>query len=580
MMRKLFIGIVCSFLSLHGFAQEDLGFSYIKVREIDSQFTKIDRYSKKHYKAKQYSSLLDELRTQCNNEGFVLHRLQSDTINDTLFITVELGKSYRWSNLESDEIAKEYMRKAGIRVEKFSRKAVSAKRIGTAFNRTLRYCENHGFPFASIKIDSVSIVSESVAGIIKLELGPYTTIDSLVLVGDLDVREGFIAGYTGLKEGSAYNEQRIRGAAQDLDQVPFIVTPNGAQVQFNESATKVILQLNKERASRFDGIVGFLPDENTGELLITGDVSIHLENSLKQGEVFDLKWRRLQSNTQDLEAITSFPFVFDSPFGPDARLKIYRRDTTFTDVFGQAGIRYIFSRNNYVRAFVDQQVTNLISTSQYENTLVIPEYLDRSITSYGLGIRYAKLDYMLNPAKGIIIDVDGAVGTKRIIENADIPQAIYDSLELNSVQFRTNGDIAYFVSVVPRLVWHQRFLGGSILNNQVFNNEATRIGGLKTLRGFNEEAIFATSYMIARNELRYQIERNGYLFLLFDGAWYENMSLNHLGARRDTPYAFGLGITLGTKAGIFSLSAAAGSEQGNPLLIRSTKFHFGFLSIF
>ena len=252
MMRKLFIGIVCSFLSLHGFAQEDLGFSYIKVREIDSQFTKIDRYSKKHYKAKQYSSLLDELRTQCNNEGFVLHRLQSDTINDTLFITVELGKSYRWSNLESDEIAKEYMRKAGIRVEKFSRKAVSAKRIGTAFNRTLRYCENHGFPFASIKIDSVSIVSESVAGIIKLELGPYTTIDSLVLVGDLDVREGFIAGYTGLKEGSAYNEQRIRGAAQDLDQVPFIVTPNGAQVQFNESATKVILQLNKERASHMN----------------------------------------------------------------------------------------------------------------------------------------------------------------------------------------------------------------------------------------------------------------------------------------------------------------------------------------
>ena len=119
-----------------------------------------------------------------------------------------------------------------------------------------------------------------------------------------------------------------------------------------------------------------------------------------------------------------------------------------------------------------------------------------------------------------------------------------------------------------------------MLNEQVVNNEATGIGGLKTLRGFNEEAIFATSYMIARNELRYQIERNGYLFLLFDGAWYENMSLNHLGARRDTPYALGLGITLGTKAGIFSLSAAAGSEQGNPLLIRSTKFHFGFLSIF
>ena len=42
----------------------------------------------------------------------------------------------------------------------------------------------------------------------------------------------------------------------------------------------------------------------------------------------------------------------------------------------------------------------------------------------------------------------------------------------------------------------------------VFENELYRIGGLKTLRGFDEDSIFASFYTIGPLETRYLLERN------------------------------------------------------------------------
>ncbi|MEZ4721217.1 MAG: POTRA domain-containing protein [Flavobacteriales bacterium] len=571
---------LCLFLAvLDGFAQSDTAkIIMVEVDLADSRLFK--RLDGERFKARELEEAIELIETNAFREGFINYKVTEEWRGDTLILNVRTGPAYRWANISMTEDALRIMRKADVNVNRLIRKPVSPKRIGRAMNEALNLLENTGRPFAEIRLDSIQIIDHQFYATVMLEQGPFMKIDSVIVVGDLKVRETYLTNYLGIKEGGIYNEKRIKTISRNLSEVQFISESRPAQVRFQTGQTKVTLFLNSKRASRFDGIVGFLPDEKTGEILITGDASLHLENALKNGEVIDINWRKLQTNTQDLYAEVVVPFVLNSPISPDGILKIYRRDTTFTDVFSQLGLRYIFSRNNFLRAFVDRQTTSLISTSQYENTVTIPPYLDRTIISYGLGFNYAKLDYRLNPSKGVELFVEGGVGNKVILENSALPEFIYDSLSLSSLQVKSRLNTAYYLSLVPRLVWHQRYLGASLINDQLFNNEAYRIGGLKTLRGFNEESIFATSYVIARSELRYQIEKNGYVFLLFDQAWYENNSLNRIGVRRDTPYAVGVGITLGTKAGIFSLSTALGSEQGNPLLIRAAKFHFGFLSVF
>jgi outer membrane protein assembly factor BamA len=531
----------------------------------------------------KYLDLVDlkaEIKIQAYKHGFLNYSISEQAAQDTLLLHIDFGSIYKWNSIRVSDETSRVLRKAGVNADRMQRKPISPKRIGNALNAALDELENNGFPFASLRLDSVLIEDSTLDAFIVLEKGPFTLIDSVILIGNLNIRESYITNYLNIKEGTPYSEKQIRAISSKLSEVPFLTEVQPAQIRFQPEKTKITLALNAKRASVFDGIIGFLPDKQTGEILITGDVSLHLENALKNGEVINVNWRKLKTNTQDLYAEAIAPFVLNSPISPDGALKIYRRDTLFTDVFTQLGVRYVFSRANYVRLFVDRQTTSLISTKQYENTFVIPQYLDRSIVSYGLGFNFRKLDYLLNPAKGTEFFIEAAAGNKVILRNQALPEFIYDSLNLTSLQVKSRINAAYYLTLLPRLIFHQRFIGAALVNDQLFNNEAYRIGGLKTLRGFNEESINASTYAIGRSELRYQIERNGYVFLLFDQARYENSSLNKFGAKRDTPKSIGVGITLGTKAGIFSLASAIGSEQGNPFLLRAAKFHFGFLSVF
>jgi hemolysin activation/secretion protein len=112
----------------------------------------------------------------------------------------------------------------------------------------------------------------------------------------------------------------------------------------------------------------------------------------------------------------------------------------------------------------------------------------------------------------------------------------------------------------------------------IFLNEAFRIGGNNSLRGFDEESIYATSYCIGNLEYRFLFEQNSYLFLFGNGAWYELNTENEY--VNDLPYGFGAGVSFQTKAGIFSISYALGKQFENPILLRAAKVHFGIVSVF
>jgi hemolysin activation/secretion protein len=120
--------------------------------------------------------------------------------------------------------------------------------------------------------------------------------------------------------------------------------------------------------------------------------------------------------------------------------------------------------------------------------------------------------------------------------------------------------------------------GGYMRSENLFESEAFRIGGLKTLRGFDEESIYATMFGIGTIEYRFLLDQNSYLFAFFDGAYYENRATNK--RVTDRPFGFGLGISFFTKIGVFSLNYALGKQFQNPIDFRAGKIHFGVVSYF
>ena len=383
-----------------------------------------------------------------------------------------------------------------------------------------------------------------------------------------------------IKPGDVYNESQISRISNRIRELAFLREGKPYEIVFSEKETNLYLYLESKKASQFDGVIGVLPDnDNPGKVNLTGEVHLKLQNSLKRGEIIELNWKQLPAKTQDLKVHGLYPFVFNTPLGVDASLSIYKKDTTYLDVIKNLGIQYAFTGNNFIKAFVNNKQSSLLNTTGLKNATVLPPYADITINSYGLSGHYEKLDYRFNPRKGILLDGLGSVGTRVISKNADLDENhLYDSLLLSSTQYNVEFSGDYFLSLGQRSVLDIGNMSGWIYGPDIFTNELFRIGGLKSLRGFDEESIYASLYTIGKIEYRYLLEQNSFLFLFMNAAYVRDESRGKY--IYDDPYGFGAGIDFETKIGIMSLNYALGKQFDNPVYFRNAKVHFGIVNYF
>jgi len=139
--------------------------------------------------------------------------------------------------------------------------------------------------------------------------------------------------------------------------------------------------------------------------------------------------------------------------------------------------------------------------------------------------------------------------------------------------------MAWYIQLYRNNVLKLGMQGASIFGNStLFKNELFRIGGLKTLRGFDEETIYTSTYVIPTVEYRFLFAKNSSLILFAEGAWYENNSEGSY--IKDTPMTVGAGVNFETKAGILTLDYAIGNQFNQGFDARNGKIHFGLTALF
>ena len=290
--------------------------------------------------------------------------------------------------------------------------------------------------------------------------------------------------------------------------------------------------------------------------------------------VTQVKWQRLQTRTQELNLALNYPFLFNTPFGLELGFDLYRRDTLFSNVSSLIGAQYFFKGGNYARLFYENTQSNVISSEAFS----IDKYIDSRINLYGVGLNFRDIDYKFNPSKGYFTEASIAAGKKTILKNPNVDDSEYDGITLSSDIYNLTLNTGLYIPLATRSVIMVRVRGAYLLNDNMFKNEIFRIGGLKTIRGFNEQSIFASGYGVATVEYRFLLEENSNIFLFFDQGAYEDRSGDT--PISDTPIGFGAGINFETNAGVFSLTYALGKQFDNEIEIRNGKIHFGFISFF
>lgn len=576
-MKSVFSLLFFLFIHFVTFSQKNYSLEILSIK--DPALLKKISYKKQFVSIPERDKELQNVLFTCFDNAYLTASYDSVAMDSlTMKIFLNFGAQYKWASLKKGNVDEGVLSEIGFRERLYSNKPFSYKNVKRVQEKLITYYENNGYPFASVKLDSIVINEGSLAAVLNLTKHSEIKIDSVLIKGTAQIAPIYIYNYLGIKPGSLYDESQLKKVNARIAELPFLKSTKPASVIFTDKFNKLILNIEKKRASQFDGVVGILPDNITGKILFTGDVRLKLQNGLGRGELIDLNWRRLQTQTQDLKARLVYPFILHTPFGLDYNFKLYKKDTTFLDVNQNIGVQYLLIGGNYLKVFYNNKTSTLLSTKGLEYVTTLPTNADVSTNMYGLGLKYEKLDYRLNPRKGFSVLVNASAGTKKIKKNDKLNPVVYDKIKLSSALYNADFEGSVFLPIADRSTIKVGAQAAFIYGEATFQNELYRIGGLKTLRGFDEESIYASTFSILTLEYRFILEQNSYLYVFGDGAWYENNEVTQY--LNDTPFGFGAGISFETKAGIFSINYALGKQFNNPIQLRSGKIHFGIVNYF
>ena len=88
---------------------------------------------------------------QLYEKGFLLSELDSMQIDSTQLIAfIKLNKQVEWAFLSKGNVSEDLLNRINLKTNSFTEKNFYYKEIKSIEEKLLTYCENNGFPFASI----------------------------------------------------------------------------------------------------------------------------------------------------------------------------------------------------------------------------------------------------------------------------------------------------------------------------------------------------------------------------------------------------------------------------------------------
>ncbi len=508
-----------------------------------------------------------------------------------------VGPQLYWVRLTLPEAELRWLDALGVRERPRAGEALHYEQLLRWQSLLLQKAENRGYPFAAVRLDSLYLRPDGGASaILTLWRGRFIAFAEPKVNGNLRLSPRYLAQFLGIKPGTPYSQERVLRIPERLRTLLFVEQTELPSITFSGDYARVNLFLQKKRASRFDLVVGLLPQPNdpAGRLLVTGALQMALLDALNSGESIRLELERLRPETQKLDAQAAFPYLLGSPLGVEGRFQLFRRDSTWTDAFGEAGVQYFLDGIDFVKFFLESRSLSLqrVDTAQVRRTRRLPEALDMRQQGVGVELNFNRLDYRFNPRKGWALWARGAAGFSRLLPNAQIEAlqdpadtafrfaALYDGLLQRKARYQADARAEIFLPLALRTTVLLRLRAGALLADRpLFANEQYRLGGHKTLRGFDEESLFASRFAVATAELRLLTGQNAYWTAFADRGYLENLTDRNRFFLR--PWGIGVGLNVETQAGIFGISLAVGKrDTAQPFDWRAPKFHLGYVNLF
>ena len=263
-------------------------------------------------------SLLEELKKillQLHGQGYLEASMDSLLNNNTTTrALLHVGNIYKWAQLDIKEVDNAFLNQVGFRDKHFRDKPFHYSEIRRIQESLLNYAENNGFPFARVGLKNILVESDLVHADLFMVKSRVITFDGINIIGDVKISKQYLESYLGLKPGTLYSKQRIKNIRNRLKELPFIREKQNATITFKGDKAVVNLFLTKKQNSRWDFIIGILPDADNNKINLTGSFTGDLQNQFGRGEQIYIDFQRLRPGIQELELRFCLSLCAEPPF--------------------------------------------------------------------------------------------------------------------------------------------------------------------------------------------------------------------------------------------------------------------------
>lgn len=514
----------------------------------------------KNHKTKQTLYIeIDSISKRLSNIGFIDNKVsfikEKDSITTSYF---NLGQIYQSISLtyNSKHLDKELLNRLNIRHDGTYIYTLT-KSIPKLLNNIVGELENKGNSFSKVSLKNISKMDNRLIADIIIEKSPNRTIDKIVVKGYENFPKTYIKHFLKLKEGSHFNSDKLRKASNSLQSINFANELKYPEILFEQDSTTIYLYLQKTKTNKFDGLIGFNTNEE-GKLQFNGYLDLHLNNLLNKGESLAVNWK---SNGQDRKSFNlnlKIPYVFKTPFSIGGMLNIHKQDSSFLNTKAIFDLSYQINANQLFSGNLQSESSNEISqlnSSSEEFTNLF----------YGVTYNFHKPEPLRLYENKINLSMHGFWGNRTTTSN-----------NTSEKQSKYLLNIGYNWTLNKKHSILAKSQNAILLSKSYYENELYRIGGARTIRGFNEESLFSSAYSIFNLEYHYYLNNISKIYSISDFAFIQNK----ITSQETQLFGFGLGYTYQTKNGIIDISYALGKYSNIPIEFKNSIFHIKFIQLF
>lgn len=559
----LLLLIIYNLFSIEGFCQ-NLNLKFSGKTKEETKIIDSLQYSKIHSDFNSIKNEVNRVQKQLFKLGYIENEIkQIQKVNDSSFKSkIFLKKKFKTitiyynnndidlSTLElvSEDITQTYFILDFLEVE-------------NAMNIINSEISKKGFPFSKLKLSNITVENSNLKALLKIDsLKKKRRINDIVIKGYEKFPRTYLKHFLKIKPNQILDLEVINKKIEALNNLNFLNEIKSPEVLFTKDSTTLYMYLEKANSNTFDGFLGFGTNEDTNKIEFDGYLNLNLINNLNFGESFRLLYKSDEIDQQTFEVDVSLPYLFNTPVGADLLLRIFKKDTTFSTVNQSARLHYqINSKHKIFGGIISTESNNLLSENN--TSLIISDYQTQHFT---LAYQFLKpqINNFLFPIKSKLYFETGFGRRTSASSTEKQSQYTIDALNIfklnkkNSLYFRVNGS--------------------SLISDTYFENELLRFGGINSIRGFEENSLFASLFGTLNTEYRLQLNRSIYIHSIFDAGYFENKTQNS----KEKLFGYGFGFGILTKSGLLRFNYANGKNENTKFKLSNSKIHLSLTTNF